>query len=71
MLVDKLEAHLVALDALIKSHEAKVKRLERQEKYALSNGINPENIIAAELTETKRVSVRSLHLWPCQGRSLL
>lgn len=51
MLVEKLEAHLQSLDEQIKSLEAKKKRQERQEKYALSNGINPDNIIACEPDE--------------------
>ena len=56
-MLEKLEAHLEKLDADIKAHEAKKKRQERQEKYALSNGINPDNIILCE-TQPKTVSIR-------------
>lgn len=56
MLLEKLEAHLEKLDTQIKAQESKKKRLERQEKYALSNGINPENIINPE-EDTKPVRI--------------
>ena len=56
-MLEKLEAHLEKLDADIKAHEAKKKRQERQEKYALSNGINPDNIILCE-TQPKTVSIQ-------------
>ncbi|XP_067949522.1 enolase-phosphatase E1-like [Watersipora subatra] len=45
LLIEKLEADLERIDGLIKEKEARMKKLERQEKYALSNGINPSNII--------------------------
>lgn len=54
-MLEKLEAHLEKLDSDIKALEAKKKRQERQEKYALSNGISLDNIITCE-DEPKAVS---------------